>query len=238
MYSNYAREVIASYPSGMRVYRDLISSETNDVAKVLHLGCGRDLGEILALFPPSTLVVGLDPDAEAIASYAGKGHVGDGEDMPFENMEFDLVFSEMVLEHLDNPRGVFAEVSRVLKPGGRFISVTPNFFSYKSLFAAVTPHWFHRLAVRVLRCDSPRAEGDVYPTFYRANTKKAVQRLAAASGLTIEQFLYIDNGPAWFQRLPGVFELGRLFHAALRWRMLQSLRCNIVVVLRKPDRGN
>lgn len=235
MYESYVKKVISHYPSGMRIYRKIVASKAQDCTRVLHLGCGRDLGQMLNVFTPVTTVVGLDSDKNAIAEYPGEGHVGNAENMMFSDNEFDMVFSEMVLEHLENPAAVFEEVSRVLKPNGNFISVTPNFYSYKSLAAAVTPHWFHEFAVRILRRESPRQDCDVYPTVYKANTKRDIEKIAFASGLIIDQLLYADNGPTWFQRIPGLFEIGRLYHATLRWPPLKALRCNLVIVLKKPE---
>ncbi len=49
-----------------------------------------------------------------------------GESLPFRSDSFDVVSSNMVLEHLTDPFSVFTEIRRVLKPGGAFVFVTPN----------------------------------------------------------------------------------------------------------------
>ena len=46
---------------------------------------------------------------------------GDAQDMPFEDDTFDLVISSNTLHLLKNPVGMFDEIQRVLKPGGRFL---------------------------------------------------------------------------------------------------------------------
>jgi SAM-dependent methyltransferase len=233
-YADYTNQIIDGYPSGMRVYRQVISHIGSQTSKVLHLGCGHDLSDLLSTFPPSTQVIGLDPDFEAVSAYPGEGHVGDGADMPFPNDFFDLIISEMVLEHLENPLAVFTEANRVLRPGGHFISVTPNFLSYKSLAANFTPHSIHKLAVRKLRRESKRQDNDVYPTYYRANTSFRLKKLAISSNLHPERIEYVDNGPTWFQRIPILFEIGRIYHTLLRIPALDFLRCNIIVTLKKP----
>jgi len=48
-------------------------------------------------------------------------HIGDANQLPFENDQFNLVTMINVLHHLDEMDGIFAEVSRVLGPGGRFL---------------------------------------------------------------------------------------------------------------------
>ena len=51
--------------------------------------------------------------------------VGLIEDIPFPDKKFDVVFSSLMLHHLpkDLKQKGIAEISRVLKPGGRFVAV-------------------------------------------------------------------------------------------------------------------
>jgi ubiquinone/menaquinone biosynthesis C-methylase UbiE len=48
-------------------------------------------------------------------------HIGDANGLPFGDGHFNLVTMINVLHHVDEISGIFAEVSRVLKPGGRFL---------------------------------------------------------------------------------------------------------------------
>jgi SAM-dependent methyltransferase len=54
--------------------------------------------------------------------------VGDGSALPFADGAFDLAFSDQLLEHLhpDDARLHLQEVCRVLRPGGRYLCLTPN----------------------------------------------------------------------------------------------------------------
>lgn len=67
--------------------------------------------------------------------------VGDATKLPFPSESFDTVVSWEVIEHIPQNRenAMFAEIHRVLKPGGRFYLSTPN----KSLFANILdPAWW------------------------------------------------------------------------------------------------
>jgi SAM-dependent methyltransferase len=55
---------------------------------------------------------------------------GVGEQIPFENNFFDIVYSSNVLEHVQDPPRVLAEAVRVLKPGGVMVCVVPNYGSW------------------------------------------------------------------------------------------------------------
>ncbi|MBN2408238.1 MAG: class I SAM-dependent methyltransferase [Candidatus Aminicenantes bacterium] len=49
-----------------------------------------------------------------------------GESLPFGDTSFDLILCLDYLEHVDEDDRVLAEIFRALKPGGRFIAVTPH----------------------------------------------------------------------------------------------------------------
>jgi ubiquinone/menaquinone biosynthesis C-methylase UbiE len=53
-----------------------------------------------------------------------------GEQLPFDNESFDIVYSTNVLEHTERPFDVLSESLRVLRPGGTLQFVFPNFGSF------------------------------------------------------------------------------------------------------------
>ncbi len=55
-----------------------------------------------------------------------------GEPLPYSDAAFDLAVAVEVLEHIDGHDRFFAEVSRVLTPGGTVLFTTPNILSLKS----------------------------------------------------------------------------------------------------------
>ncbi len=48
-----------------------------------------------------------------------------GTELPFEDNSLDLVISQEVLEHIDDPLSTIGEVQRVLRPGGKFFCQVP-----------------------------------------------------------------------------------------------------------------
>jgi demethylmenaquinone methyltransferase/2-methoxy-6-polyprenyl-1,4-benzoquinol methylase/phosphoethanolamine N-methyltransferase len=104
--------------------------------RVLDVGCGTGTLAIAARRQTGSAGVahGIDPSAEMIAvarEKAAKAGVDAQfqtavmEKLPFPDEHFDLVLSSLMLHHLpaDVKRAGFAEVRRVLKPGGRFLAV-------------------------------------------------------------------------------------------------------------------
>jgi UDP-N-acetylglucosamine 2-epimerase (non-hydrolysing) len=131
-----------------------------------------------------------------------EGRVANADGIPYEDARFDVVFSDNVLEHLDEPLQVFREVARVLKPGGVFLFKTPNKWHYMPTIARLTPHGFHQYVNRL----RGRAEVDTFPTRYRANCLGDIKRLASDAGLLVERVERIEGRPeylrmTWLKRI-------------------------------------
>jgi len=102
----------------------------------------------------------------------------EGEQWPVETASIDLLVSDAVLEHVPSPDQFFAECQRVVKPGGVICIRTPNRWSYISIAARLVPNRFHGRIVE--KVQPGRESKDVFPTYYRANTLRALRRLMAA----------------------------------------------------------
>ncbi len=100
--------------------------------KVLDLGCNTGYGtEILA--GAAKEVVGVDVSQKAIlaarAKYGRPGlrfEVVDGNRLPFQDGEFDVIVSFQVIEHVVDYGKYVVELKRVLSPAGIALFTTPN----------------------------------------------------------------------------------------------------------------
>jgi len=85
-------------------------------------GTGLVAREALAAVGPEGSVIGLDPSAGMLAQ---AGHLdiplirGLGERLPCRDASFDFVSMGFALRHVADLEGLFREMKRVLKPGGR-----------------------------------------------------------------------------------------------------------------------
>jgi ubiquinone/menaquinone biosynthesis C-methylase UbiE len=128
-------------------------------------------------------VVGIDIDSEAISRHRSikKRAVGALEQLPFRDQSFDFVTANVVMEHVESPALVLAEVHRVLRPGGTFLFRTPSARNYIVRIARRIPQ---RPKVWLAGILDGRKPEDVYPTHYRVNTSETITEICGAAGFT------------------------------------------------------
>ncbi len=97
--------------------------------RVLEFGCGIGayMREIRRYTPH---VFGFDIEIERLQTGRAAGVAGllaaAAERLPFADNAFDVVFSNEVLEHVEDDRAACREIARVLRPGGRAVIFAPN----------------------------------------------------------------------------------------------------------------
>ena len=108
---------------------------------VLEVGCGTGL-ILKAIAPVAQRCVGLDLSPGMLAQARARGLdvvEGSATDLPFEDASFDLVYSFKVLAHVEAIEQALAEVSRVLRPGGRALLEFYNKASLRYLVKRLKP---------------------------------------------------------------------------------------------------
>lgn len=120
------------------------------VASVLDLGCGTGyfLPDLARRFPGAHYI-GLDI-ATGMLAYARRERgrdgcwvAGDAEQLPLAAGSVDLVFSSLAIQWCQQPEALFAELARVLRPGGTCVFSTlgpATLNELRSAWAAVDSH--------------------------------------------------------------------------------------------------
>lgn len=151
--------------------------------------------------------------------------------LPFDDGTFDVVFSYLVIEHLPDPEGAFAEIRRVLKPGGYFCFKTPAVHTPLFLLAKVLPTALHKRLKSQIGTD----EDDVFPTYYRANSVRLLDRQLKAVGMTPRWVHTMDQTYAYMTHNKWTYALGLMFSRCTQSRWLAFLRNQIIGIYQRPE---
>ncbi len=151
--------------------------------------------------------------------------------LPFSDASFHVVNCRLVIEHVGFPDAVLKEFYRVLKPGGRLAIFPPNLLHYFGAAASLTPRWFHvwfNSRVRGLDHD------DIFPTHYRANTRRRIRRLAFESGFNRAETKLVEGTPSVLEFNSLLYRMGQGYEWLVnRYDFLSDFRVNIIAVAYK-----
>ncbi len=130
---DHARQVLAD------AYIAPLTREVGGVAgaAVVDLGCGPgDSVDAFRRADPRVQWTGVDlPDSPEVATRTrtdAEFRTFDGVAVPFADASLDLVFCKQVLEHVERPTPLLADVGRVLRPSGVLVGSTSQLEPYHS----------------------------------------------------------------------------------------------------------
>lgn len=116
--------------------------------------------------------------------------------LPLPDQAFDVIVSDFVFEHVEDPAGFLGEALRVLRPGGSLFFRTPNKYHYVATISRLTPHWFHELVANRAR-NLPADAHDPWPTFYRLNSPAEIERAARGAGFADLELRMFEAEPSY-----------------------------------------
>lgn len=220
---------------GTTIFHSICSSVIPPGSDILEIGSGPS-NETSVFLSGLGNLQGVDIDPDILTNKAlTAAHVITGDAYPFTDSTFDTCVSNYVNEHITDPLAHLSEVWRVLKPGGVYIFRTPNRFHYTAVVSALTPHWFHQLVANRLR-NLPPETHDPYPTCYKLNSRRTVERYAAETGFAIDRLSMIEAEPLYGMSTRLLFFPFMVYERAVNSsEKLAGLRANIFAVLRKTS---
>jgi SAM-dependent methyltransferase len=157
--------------------------------------------------------------------------------LPFRDRSFQLVSLNNVAEHFADPAPVFREIARVLDLEGRLVIHTPNAAGYfvrsARLARRILPR---RLVLSLISYTEGRGDDDVFPTYYRANTRAALERLAVEAGMAVERLNLLRGRPLFYFAIP-LSALELIATRALVWSGLEGFGCKAIIGVLRRERG-
>lgn len=185
-----------------KYYTDHVKASISDGMTILDIGGGKscsfassrkffDRIKIIALdVSQEELDYNHDVDEKIVFDIASGGRV------PIDDNTMDMVTSSSVLEHLKNLDNVVKEVSRIIKPGGKFISVFPCKFALFAIINQMLPNW---LARKILFSIMPESKGICgFKAYYDSCYYPAIQRLLVKNGFEDINFAFQYSQSGYF----------------------------------------
>jgi ubiquinone/menaquinone biosynthesis C-methylase UbiE len=215
--------------AGERYAQWLAAALTPD-STLLDLGCGRDSLAAEAI-RRAARSIGVDLVADDLRHnrVVQLPVLATAYRLPFRAERFDVIASQWVVEHFPQPERAFDEMARVLRPHGKVILLTTNAHNYVPLLSRLVPSAARRLALnRLLR----RPAHESHPTFYRANTRRALSHLAERARLRLEQLEFIGN-PFYMAFSVPLFRLALLYERLTDSPRLRCFKLYILARLAK-----
>ena len=235
-YFRMERRIAPGTRFSQAVYEGILGWTVRTGVRWLDVGCGHHLlpewrAAAEQRMARAGYLVGLDPDIDALRAHRSIQDrvAGNCSRIPFSNETFDLVTANMVVEHLESPIQQFAEIGRVLKPGGVFLFHTPNAFGYPTLLARLVPE---RTKKRLAKALDGRPGEDVFPTYYRANTRRSIMDISRSTGFGDVEIVY-SRSNAVFGRVAALAVLELFWIRLLAIERLRHFRPTLIVRMRK-----
>jgi len=223
-----------NWEESTNIYHNQIRQYVTSKTKLLDIGCGHS-NLLKDIYKRTPHTYGIDPDKHALTRNKLIKDVRQEyvEKMSFTDNFFDIVVCAWVLEHLPDPKKVFKEIHRVLKPGGRVIFITPNSLNYNVWIIRLIPESLHDFFTRKLY---GRQENDTFSKKYKFNNPKKIEESMKGWGYTKED-LIINGDPSYisFDRI--TFEIACLIEKIQNIKPLSNSKVHIIGVFRKEAKA-
>ncbi len=201
---------------------------------VLEAGCGRNAEVLSKYCGRAKRLIGVDPVEFTLAEGLEEIELmrGDIANTGLPSASVDLVISRALMEHIKKPRPAFAEIQRVLKPGGHYVYLVPNLWDYGSLAALAIPNGLHPAIVKYVE---GRELNDTFPAYFRCSTPTSIKGFCDSTGLEVVKCQPLGQYPAYFQFNAFLFWMATGYEKLISSvEPLSFLRGWLLVVLRKP----
>jgi ubiquinone/menaquinone biosynthesis C-methylase UbiE len=218
-----------AYKTGGSYYREFIDHNVSFPLVVVDAGCG-DTGIVKEFKERIGSLIGVDVSKELLEknTVVDQKIYADLEKVPLPDNSADMIVSEFVLEHLENPEKVFQELYRILKPGGSFIFLTPNRYNPIMVLSGILPHFIHDW----FRDQILKKGEETHKTYYRANSYDRVVRLSQYAGFTVGKVARAGN-PEYVGIMPLLMWPAMLFERMINNRVLEGLKMYLIGEFKK-----
>lgn len=217
------------------IYEKNIVKASGPEKVLLEVGCGRDGRQVEKLASKYKYAIGVDWEIARQRTGSGNWFLScaDAHCIPLRSRSVDTITMAHVTEHLSDPAKALKECSRVLRPGGVLIILTVNKWFPPILLGRMLPH---RLRQSFNLFAEGRVEEDTFPAYYRANSRRALERAGSDAGLRVQSVQYLSHHPRYFMFSVVVYRLAVMVERLVRkYRVLRGIRQFLEVTYVRPS---
>jgi SAM-dependent methyltransferase len=210
---------------------DLLASPSSHA---LEIGSGSGLGHQNGYRPACASLTGIDLDERVLNNPTlDRSHVLDAYSLSevFSAHSFDLIYSHMVIEHIENCESFLNEQVKCLKPTGVIFHSTVSSFYISSVLNRLLPTDVKNWLIK--RLGSGRSEEDIFPAFYKMNSPRSIRKVCRSLNLDA-RIIHYDTAPGYLRRSLLLMLLYTIIHKPVSW-IFPCLRPGILIILTARD---
>lgn len=201
----------------------LLSIEVKEHFEILEIGSGSGKGKQNNDYPKVKKIIGIDLDARVLENpYLDEAHNANAfalkETIP--NKKFDLIYSHMVAEHIDDGKRFISTQMALLKDDGKLLHSTVSKYYWTSLINDVLPIKLKNFLIKNL--GSGRSAEDIFPAHYKLNSEIDIKNICDELSLRFE-IIRQDEPPGYLRRSIILMLIYMILHRPLQ-SIIPSLR--------------
>ena len=210
----------------------LLESYAQAYSVVLEIGSGSGRDNQNILYPSVKKIVGVDLDGRVLSNpFLDEAYNISAyqiqEKLP--NTKFDIIYSQMVAEHIDNGEKFITAQLNVLKDEGVLIHSTVSKYYWTSLIQSFVPENIKNWLIKVL--GSGRDSEDVFPVHYKLNSKHQIEKICSKCNAKFK-IIRQDEPPGYLRRSFILMIIYTLVHKPLQF-VLPIIRPTLVFIVSK-----
>jgi ubiquinone/menaquinone biosynthesis C-methylase UbiE len=199
---------------------------------VLDVGCGNrsDLSRYLRNNGYNITIHGIDIDDYAKNNPdVDQVYIGSAEEMPFIDSTYDVVFSQFLLEHVEDAKKTLASMTRVLKEEGTLLITIPNPISPEGLVTKLTPYSFHIYFKKVVQKVN-NASHNTFPTRFAFKSVENIHSILQQLGYQSINSFYVAESYYRFRKRYVLGNLSVFYTKVLDKLGLNKLQSTVVII--------
>jgi len=212
-----------------------INNYGDTATSILEAGCGNRsiLSRGLRKENKKLTIHGVDINEYALNNKdLDKVFIAPVEKMPFKDNSYDIIFTQFMLEHLENYQVALFEMLRVLNTDGILILFFPNPTSIEAIVTRLTPYWFHVLFRKYVH-KQKKANRDTFPTYYSFRSVKNVRFFLEKNGCKKIEIKYFAETYYWFRYWRFFGKAALLYTKLISMLKITTLKSTVAVIAQK-----